>query len=118
MMHQNPDPFCAYSTTSEETPEIFTVLPPVSLINPPQTPFSDHNNIAFDDFIASGTATLASTQHYPCMTEQRREVWQEKPPKIVTSDDDDRASLASSERVCKETSVGDEAITTTTSTSS
>ncbi|KAI9311172.1 hypothetical protein BX666DRAFT_1825586, partial [Dichotomocladium elegans] len=38
MMQQNPDPFCAYSSTGDDTTEIFTVLPPITLIDHPQTP--------------------------------------------------------------------------------
>ncbi|KAG0168578.1 hypothetical protein DFQ30_004560 [Apophysomyces sp. BC1015] len=37
MIAQNPDPFCAYSSTTDESTGIFTVLPPISLIDT-QTP--------------------------------------------------------------------------------
>ncbi|KAI8393888.1 uncharacterized protein BYT42DRAFT_552561 [Radiomyces spectabilis] len=50
MMQQHPDPFCAYSTTTDESAQIFTVLPPVSLIEP-QTPalsFGDPEDYEFN----------------------------------------------------------------------
>lgn len=50
MMNQNPDPFCAYSTTTDQSTEIFTVLPPVSLID--TQPLAERSPSAFseDDF--------------------------------------------------------------------
>ncbi|KAI8136442.1 hypothetical protein BJV82DRAFT_676461 [Fennellomyces sp. T-0311] len=122
MMHQNPDPFCAYSSTADESTQIFTVLPPVSLIDyPPQTPITAFDA---DDYglFSSGAAT-------PIPQEDEGEPWPERKPaagqpsepnqqlpeeKSKRGDqDDDRSSSVSSgdestqtQQVRKETSVG------------
>ncbi|KAF7726529.1 hypothetical protein EC973_008660 [Apophysomyces ossiformis] len=53
MIAQNPDPFCAYSSLTDEQTGIFTVLPPVSLIDT-QTPttcigqdFGDEDDLGY-----------------------------------------------------------------------
>ncbi|KAI9262304.1 hypothetical protein BDA99DRAFT_510825 [Phascolomyces articulosus] len=70
MMHQNPDPFCAYSSPTDESTEIFTVLPPVSLIDyPPQTPLT-----AFD---ADDYGLYASGAVTP-IPQEDEELWQQK----------------------------------------
>ncbi|KAI7849608.1 hypothetical protein BDC45DRAFT_539883 [Circinella umbellata] len=74
MMHQNPDPFCAYSSPTDESTEIFTVLPSVSLIDyPSQTPLT-----AFDaddyGFLPSGAVT-------PCIPQDHNNedlLWQQQ----------------------------------------
>ncbi|KAG2218605.1 hypothetical protein INT45_013913 [Circinella minor] len=89
MMHQNPDPFCAYSSPTDESTEIFTVLPSVSLIDyPPQTPLT-----AFDaddyGFLPSGAITPIPQDH-----DNEQLLWQQQ--KQVQSPTSTQHSLTSS----------------------
>ncbi|CDH48221.1 related to ivy1-phospholipid-binding protein [Lichtheimia corymbifera JMRC:FSU:9682] len=101
MMQQNPDPFCAYSTLTDEPTEIFTVLPPVSLIDHPQTPVLDPEDYGMPDTLLNTSRSESSL----CTMPQRvQEFRKEETHKDTHSLSDDESS--SGGHVTKETSVG------------
>lgn len=135
MTHQNPDPFCAYPTTTDETTEIFTVLPPVSLIDPHQSsasPFGGHDEIFPDSRAvsplfgdaASSTAVLGGfADSQLLVTDERlkpgrsetslynmsQKMWKKDPLEEEEEEEveDEQRSVSSHEKDRKETSVGD-----------
>lgn len=100
MMQQNPDPFCAYSTLTDEPTEIFTVLPPVSLIDHPQTPVLGPEDYGMPDTLLNTSRSESSL----CTMPQRvQELWKGTPKETHSLSDDESSS---GDKVTKETSVG------------
>ncbi|KAI9264409.1 hypothetical protein BDA99DRAFT_559668 [Phascolomyces articulosus] len=96
MMHQNPDPFCAYSTPANESAEISTALPPVSLIDyPPQTPLTAFDAHGYGLYASGAQAhhSLTSSQnhhshyhnHYPSSAKEEEKQQQNSNLSINTT---------------------------------
>lgn len=134
-MHQNPDPFCAYPTTADETTEIFTVLPPISLIDPhqsPASPFVGHDDVfpdsravspLFGEAASSATALGGVGDSHLFVTDERlkpsrsetslynmpQKMWRKDPVEEEEEEqlEDEQRSISSHEKHRKETAVGD-----------